>query len=105
MKTWFSAFATLAALAALTRPVARCQTSLPDLYVNYINDLGGPRPNGRIYASIANNGPTTVTADAVAYRGSVAAGRATEVVRHSFTFAPGSAFALDTGTTIPFAEG
>ena len=105
MKAWFFAFAGLVTCATLTSRVALCQTALPDLKIYSMNDLGLPRPNGRISASFSYTGTTTVAADAVAYRGSVAAGSAAEVLRQSFTFSPGSFFTLDSGTTIPFNEG
>ncbi|HEY1238986.1 MAG TPA: hypothetical protein VGF16_00455, partial [Bryobacteraceae bacterium] len=104
MKNWLSIFAALAAGAVLTGSVARCQTQ-PDLSINSINDPGSPRPNGRLTATVVYKGPTAVTADVVAYRGSVAAGNASEILRQSLAFSPGAFVTFDSGSVIPFAEG
>lgn len=104
-KAWLSSFAALGACAALMGPAARCQTTLPDISFNSMTDLGAPRPNGRIYTTFAYNGLTTVTADAVVYRGSMAAGSTAEILRQTLTFARGTWATLDTGNTIPFNEG
>src|SRR5262249_46465510 len=44
-------------------------------------------------------------ADAVVYRGSLAAGAVSEILRKTYTFAPGAYVGFDTGTVIPFNEG
>src|SRR5215472_144011 len=98
-------FAALGASAVLMGPAARGQAP-PDLNVNLFRDLNAPAPNGQIYATFAYTGGTTsITADAVAYRGSVAAGNAIEILRRSLTFAPGGYATLDFGTTIVLNEG
>ncbi|MGH9721864.1 MAG: hypothetical protein ACRD8O_16790, partial [Bryobacteraceae bacterium] len=99
-------FAGLVAYAALMAPTARSQTAQPDLNLTDYVSLSGPTPNGRIRATFQYTGSNVgTTADAVVYRGSVALGGATEILRQPLTFVPGAFSSLDTGNTIPFNEG
>ncbi len=101
--TLLTSLAALGACAVLTGPAVQSQT-LPDISTS-LRAPGTPRPNGQIYASFTYRGTITVTADAVAYRGSVAAGGASEILRQTLTFGPGSYPVMDSGATIPFNEG
>jgi hypothetical protein len=92
---------------ALSMPVAaHSQTTTPDFEITDWREPGAPRPNGQITAWFKNNGsPASITSDAVLYRGSRAAGTATEILRKPLTFAQGAYATFDSGPTIPFTEG
>ena len=85
---------------------ALSQTTTPDLEITDWREPGAPRPNGQIYAWFRYNASSgSVTADAVLYRGSVAAGTAAETLRRPLTFVPAGYATFDSGPTIPFNEG
>lgn len=99
-------FAAISAAVALISIAAQAQTSTPDLVMNSYNDLGGPRPNGQISTTFLYTGSATpITVDAVVYRGSLAAGTATEILRKPLSFTQGAFATIDTGPVIPFNEG
>ena len=82
------------------------ETTTPDLEITDWREPGAPRPNGQIYAWFRYNASSgSVTADAVLYRGSVAAGTAAQTLRRPLTFVPAGYATFDSGPTIPFNEG
>ena len=96
----------LFACAVVTQVAAISQTTAQDLEITDWREPGAPRPNGQITAWFKYNGASpSVTADAVLYRGSIAAETATQILRKPLTLTPGAYVTFDSGPTVPFNEG